>query len=96
VSAAAILTLMEAKLLCEGQLQGRRARLPVFFGRRPAEPVDQDLVAFYERLLKDSMVMSFGMMSGGFVSGTAGPTIRTAGIFSPDAEPRTGSATSLS
>ena len=24
-------------------------RLPVFLGRRPAEPVDQDLAAFYER-----------------------------------------------
>ena len=26
-------------------------RLPVFLARRPAEPVDSDLVAFYERLL---------------------------------------------
>ena len=50
----AILTLMGAKLLHEGQFEGRKVRLPVFLGRRPAEPVDQDLVAFYERLLKET------------------------------------------
>ena len=48
----AILTLTGAKLLHEGQFEGRKVRLPVFLGRRPAEPVDRDLVAFYERLLK--------------------------------------------
>ncbi len=51
-AAAAILTLMGAKLLHEGQFEGRKVRLPVFLGRRPAEPVDHGLVAFYERLLK--------------------------------------------
>jgi hypothetical protein len=51
-AAVAILTLMGAKLLHEGQFEGRKVRLPVFLGRRPAEPIDQDLVAFYERLLK--------------------------------------------
>ena len=51
-AALAILTLMGARLLHEGQFEGRKVRLPVFLGRRPAEPVDQDLVAFYERLLK--------------------------------------------
>ena len=29
-----------------------KVRLPVFLARRPAEPVDHDLAAFYERLLK--------------------------------------------
>ena len=48
----ATLTLMGAKLLHEGQFEGRKVRLPVFLGRRPAEPVDQDLVTFYEHLLK--------------------------------------------
>ncbi len=48
----AILTLMGARLLHEGQIEGRKIRLPVFLGRRPAEPVDQQLVAFYDRLLK--------------------------------------------
>ena len=51
-AAVAILTLMGAKLLHEGQFEGRKVRLPVFLGRRPAEPVDHDLVAFYERLLE--------------------------------------------
>jgi hypothetical protein len=53
-AAVAILTLMGAKLLHEGQFEGRKVRLPVFLGRRPAEPADQDLVAFYERLLKET------------------------------------------
>ncbi len=53
-TAVAILTLMGAKLLHEGQFEGRKVRLPVFLGRRPAEPVDQDLVAFNERLLKET------------------------------------------
>lgn len=50
-AAVAILTLMGAKLLHEGQFEKRKVRLPVFLGRQPAEPVDQDLVAFYIRLL---------------------------------------------
>jgi hypothetical protein len=49
--AVAFLTLMGAKLLHEGQLEGRKVRLPVFLGRRPSEPVDHDLLAFYGRLL---------------------------------------------
>ena len=41
-------------------------RLPVFLGRRPAEPVDRDLVVFYERLLNErSIVMSSGTVNGG-------------------------------
>jgi hypothetical protein len=52
-AAIAILTLTGARLLHEGQFEGRQVRLPVFLGRRPAEPVDQDLVAFYGRLLKE-------------------------------------------
>ena len=51
-AAVAILTLTGAMLLHEGQFEGRKVRLPVFLGRRPAEPVDQDLAVFYERLLK--------------------------------------------
>jgi hypothetical protein len=49
--AVAFLTLMEAKLLHEGQFEGRKVRLPVFLGRRPPEPVDHALLAFYVRLL---------------------------------------------
>ena len=53
-AAVAILTLPGARLLHEGQFEGRKVRLPVFLGRRPAEPVDHDLVAFYGRLLKET------------------------------------------
>ena len=52
-AAVAILTLTGAKLLHEGQFEGMKTRLPVFLGRRPAEPVDHDLAAFYRRLLKE-------------------------------------------
>ena len=50
-AAVAILTLPGSRLLHEGQFEGWRVRLPVFLGRRPVEPVDQDLKAFYKRLL---------------------------------------------
>jgi hypothetical protein len=50
----AILTLPGARLLHEGQFEGRKVRLPVFLSRRPAEPVDPDLAAFYERLLPET------------------------------------------
>ena len=53
-AAVAILTLPGARLLHEGQFEGWKVRLPVFLGRRPAEPVDQDLAAFYGRLLKET------------------------------------------
>jgi hypothetical protein len=51
-AAVAILTLTGAKLLHEGQFEGRKVRLPVFLGRRPAEPIDHELIAFYGRLLR--------------------------------------------
>ena len=46
------MTLPGARLVQEGQLEGRRIRLPVFLGRRPQEPVDDWLKAFYQRLLR--------------------------------------------
>jgi hypothetical protein len=52
-AAVAILTLPGARLLHEGQFEGMKVRLPVFLGRRPGEQVDHDLVAFYNRLLKE-------------------------------------------
>jgi glycosidase len=51
VAALAIMTLPGAKLLYEGQLEGRRVRPPVFLARRPAEPLDSNLQAFYYKLL---------------------------------------------
>jgi hypothetical protein len=50
--AAAALTLSQtgARLVHEGQLEGRKVRIPVFLARRPAEEPDTNLVAFYESL----------------------------------------------
>ena len=50
-AAFAILTLPGARLLHEGQFEGRKVRLPVFLGRRPHEEIDGDLDCFYRRLL---------------------------------------------
>ena len=52
VAAVAILTLPGAKLLHEGQFEGRKVCLPVFLGRRPAEQPDRELADFYGRLLQ--------------------------------------------
>jgi hypothetical protein len=51
-SAVAVMTLPGAKLLHEGQFEGRRVRIPVFLGRRPEEPLDEHLEAFYRHLLE--------------------------------------------
>ena len=50
-AAVAVLTLPGARLLHQGQFEGATVRLPVFLARRPVEPADQDLIAFYGRLL---------------------------------------------
>ncbi len=50
-AAVTILTLPGAKLLHEGQLDGRQVKLPVQLGRRPVEPPNGDLLGFYRRLL---------------------------------------------
>jgi hypothetical protein len=51
--AAAVTALSQtgARLVYEGQLEGRTVRLPVFLARQPDEPADPELRAFYERLL---------------------------------------------
>lgn len=54
VAAVAIATLPGARLFHDGQLEGRRIRLPVVLGRRPAEPEDAASVAFYARLLAEA------------------------------------------
>jgi hypothetical protein len=53
-AAVTVLTLPGAKLLHEGQFEGRRIRLPVFLSRRPDESPDSDLQAFYQRLLTET------------------------------------------
>jgi hypothetical protein len=51
-AAVVITTLPGARLLHEGQFEGRKVRVPVFLGRRPDEPVDEELRTFYWKLLK--------------------------------------------
>ena len=51
-AAATMLTQTGARLVHEGQLEGRKTHLPVFLGRRPDEPPDADLRTFYEQLLE--------------------------------------------
>ena len=56
-AAVATLTQTGARLVHDGQLDGRTVRLPVFLGRYPDEPVDRELSGFYDTLLaavKDS------------------------------------------
>ncbi|MFS8199748.1 alpha-amylase [Streptomyces sp. CWNU-52B] len=50
-AAVAVATLPGATLWHEGQFEGRRVRPPVFLTRRPREPVDEPLHAFYGSLL---------------------------------------------
>ncbi len=52
--AAAVLvaTLPGARLFHEGQFEGRKVRTPVFLGRRPEELVDEQMLAFYTKLLE--------------------------------------------
>ena len=50
-AAVTIATLPGATLWHEGQFEGRRVRPPVFLARRPDEPLDQELAAWYRGLL---------------------------------------------
>ena len=50
-AAVAALTQTGARLVHEGQLEGRKVQLPVFLARRPDEQLDLDLKGFYEQLL---------------------------------------------
>jgi hypothetical protein len=52
-AAIAFATLPGAKLLHDGQLEGREVKLPIQLGRRPAEDCDEKLHSFYRRLLED-------------------------------------------
>jgi hypothetical protein len=64
--AAAVLTLSlpGLRLLHEGQLTGARQRTPVQLGRRPAEPVDSEVAAFYERFLTTLKASAVGSGRG--------------------------------
>ena len=45
-------TLPGIRLFHEGQFEGLKVKLPVFLGRRPDEPVDENLRGFYRTLLE--------------------------------------------
>lgn len=51
-AAVTVATLAGIRLFHEGQFEGRKVRPPVFLGRRPNETVDEDLRAFYRKLLE--------------------------------------------
>ena len=61
-AAVVIATIPGAKLFHEGQLEGRKVRLPVFLGRRPAETADPELAVFYRTLLR--VASSGGLRNG--------------------------------
>ena len=46
------LTVPGMRLVHEGQIEGRRLKIPVQLGRRRAEPSDPMMQAHYERLLR--------------------------------------------
>jgi glycosidase len=74
--AAAVVTYLSAglKLFHEGQLEGRRIKVPVQLGRRPEEAADSATHAFYQRLLEILREPTFGDGSVTPVEiGTAGP-----------------------
>jgi Alpha amylase, catalytic domain len=51
-AAVVMSTLPGARLYHHGQLQGARTRVPIQLGREPDDPIDSDLQAFYQRLLR--------------------------------------------
>jgi hypothetical protein len=61
-AAVVVSTLQGARLYHDGQLDGLRTRIPVFLDRGPSEPADEDLRAFYGRLL--AAVADSGLRDG--------------------------------
>lgn len=51
-AALVVTTLPGAKIINDGQLEGRKIRLPVFLARRAAEPKNYDLESFFRALLR--------------------------------------------
>jgi hypothetical protein len=52
VAALTTATLPGIRMFHEGQFEGRKIRPPVFLGKRPDEPLDAELQAFYAKLLE--------------------------------------------
>src|SRR3954451_7713382 len=61
-AAVVVSTLQGARLYHDGQLDGHRTHIPVFLARGPDEPPDEDLRAFYGRLL--AAVAESGLRDG--------------------------------
>jgi hypothetical protein len=61
-AAVVMSTLQGARLYYDGQLDGMSTHIPVFLGRGPDEPPDEDLRSFYERLLRG--VAESGLRNG--------------------------------
>jgi len=62
-AALTAMTLPGARLIHEGQLEGKTVRVPVFLARRPKESPDIELHAFYCQLLE-------GLQRGNFLDGS--------------------------
>lgn len=62
-AAVTAMTVPGARLIHEGQMEGRKVRPPVFLARRPEETPDTELGAFYRQLLET-------LRRGGFLKGT--------------------------
>ncbi|MGZ6365940.1 MAG: alpha-amylase family glycosyl hydrolase [Ktedonobacteraceae bacterium] len=63
--AVILMTVPGAKLLYEGQLEGRKIRPPVFLARRQPELIDADLQAFYHQLL--AMITQSDLLGGAWL-----------------------------
>ncbi len=66
-------TLPGARLFHEGQFEGRKVRLPVFLGRRPEEPLDEALRAFFTKLLLAINTLAFKEGDWGLCERTGWP-----------------------
>ena len=85
-AAVAALTQTGARIVHEGQIEGRAVRLPVFLGRRPEETADAALVAFYEGAAgARSVTARSGTAAGSSPRPAAGPGTTPGGTWSPGA-----------
>ncbi len=73
-AAAVLITLLPgARLIYEGQMDGRRVKVPVQLGRRPTETPIEPLSAFYRKLLKEATQAPYH--SGGYMALAANPIL---------------------
>ena len=63
-AAVATLTQTGARLVHDGQIEGRQVHLPMFLGRFPVEPTDIGLATFYATLLAASATRRSARVAG--------------------------------